>query len=108
MSELLPGAFAELEPLVAKWSKPTEAERRHERMANSDQRELEALYAQVEPHVDAAIAHLNRFDINDLPAPEARLMNLLCSYIEASMAVELFHQPVPPDAYEWHRFECTF
>ena len=108
MTSQLPEAFTALQDFAAKWVLATEKERRHERMANSTQAELQALYDAVYPRLDEIIEYLNGFPVNDMPEAENNLMLLLLSYVEVSPAIELFGQPVPPDSFQWQRFECTF
>ena len=91
----LPDAFADLERFVAKWAKPTTDERLAARTA-STMDEITAFYDAMIVRADAALAHLEPFDLHALPAREATLLQLLLALVQASMAVEIQRQPLPP------------
>lgn len=104
---MLPAAFAEWEPYAAKWCQATEHARREQRM-HSTQAELERFYKAVKPRLDEAIQYLNGFALDDLPARERNLLNLTLSLVEVSVAVELFFNPWPLDAYPWEKFSVAY
>jgi hypothetical protein len=104
---MLPAQFAEWEPFAADWCLATEHERRERRM-RSTQGELEAFYRAVKPRLDEAIQYLNGFPVHDLPAPERNLLNLTLSLVEISVAVELFFNPWPLDAWPWREFSVAY
>ena len=93
----LPDTFRDLEPHVAEWALPTRQERYDVRLSK-DIAELELFYDAVAPHAEAAIDHLNGFDLADLPEPETRLLRLLYSLIMVSYPVNIFRQPRIPDS----------
>jgi hypothetical protein len=93
----LPPAFAELEPLVAEWARPTRQERYDVRLSKSFD-ELVAFYDAVAPRAEEAIAHLNSRDLDSLDDADTRLLQLLYSLILASYAVNVFDQPKIPDS----------
>ena len=93
----LPEGFAELEPLVAEWARPTRAERYEVRLSKTYD-ELVELYDAVAPKAEAAIAHLDGLDLDALPEDATRLLHLLYSFILVSYAVNIFHQPRIPDS----------
>jgi hypothetical protein len=93
----LPEGFADLEPWVADWAKPTRAERYAARLAKTSD-ELAAFYDAIAPRAEEAIAYLDKLDINDLPEDATRLLQLLYSMILVSYAVNIFHQPRIPDS----------
>jgi hypothetical protein len=94
---VLPAAFAELEPWVADWAKPTRAERYAVRLSKAFP-ELIAFYDAVAVHAEAAIEHLNRGDLPSLDDGDTRLLQLLYSFILVSYAVNIFDQPKIPDS----------
>lgn len=107
MSVPLPAAFASLAPFADKWVLATEKARREARMTSSME-EINAFYAAMKPVLDDAIQHLNRFDLNALPAPEQNLLWLCQSLVEISVAVELFFNPWPRNAYPWEQFDVAY
>ncbi len=104
---MLPAQFAEWEPFAANWCLATEHERRERRMRSS-QRELEAFYKAVKPRLDEAIQYLNGFALDALPPRERNLLNLTLSLVEISVAVELFFNPWPLDAWPWREFSVAY
>ena len=56
-------------------------------------RELEQLYQAMLPRMDAIADYLNQFPLEELSASARHLLNLALSFIEVSLAVELFHEP---------------
>lgn len=104
---MLPAQFAEWEPFAADWCLATEHDRRERRM-RSTQAQLEAFYKAVKPRLDEAIQYLNGFSLQNLPAPERNLLNLTLSLVEISVAVELFFNPWPLDAWPWREFSVAY
>jgi hypothetical protein len=94
---ILPAEFAELEPLAAEWSLPTEHERYAKRLSSSMD-ELQALYDAAFPRLDDACAYLDRFDLDALPEDASRLLWLMYSLVNASFPVEVWRQPRVPDS----------
>ena len=94
---MLPTEFADLEPFAAKWSLPTEHERYATRLASSMD-EMQAFYDMAMPRAEAAIAYLDQFPLDDLPADALHLMRLLYALITISFAVEAWRQPHVPDS----------
>ena len=94
---MLPEGFAELEPWVADWARPTRAERYAMRLSKTIE-ELEAFYDAVAPRAEEAIAYLNGLDLGDLPDDAARLLQLLYSFVLVSYSVNVFMQPRIPDS----------
>jgi hypothetical protein len=93
----LPERFADLEPWVADWAKPTRQERYDMRLSKTFE-ELGEFYDAIAPRAEEAIDHLNALDLNDLPEDATRLLRLLYSMIIVSYAVNVFHQPRIPDS----------
>jgi hypothetical protein len=93
---LLPSAFADLEPYAEGWCLARERERYARRLASSMQ-EMKDFYAAMFPRVEAALAHCDRFPIDDLPDDAARLLSLVHSFVMVSFPVEVWGQPNIPD-----------
>jgi hypothetical protein len=93
----LPEAFAELEPYVADWARPTRAERYAVRLSKSMD-EITEFYDAIAPQAEEAIAYLDTLDLNALPEDATRLLHLLYSMILVSYAVNIFKQPRIPDS----------
>lgn len=89
---LLPPGFSELEPWAASWCLATEPERWAQRLRSS-MVELQAFYDACFPRAHEAIAHCDRFPLDALPADAERLLQLLCSLLLVSYAVEVWKQP---------------
>jgi hypothetical protein len=104
---MLPAQFAEWEPYAATWCLATEHDRREQRM-HSTQAQLEQFYKAVKPRLDEAIQYLNGFALDALPPRERNLLNLTLSLVEVSVAVELFFNPWPLDAYAWDKFSVAY
>ncbi|MFB4298774.1 hypothetical protein [Actinomadura sp. NTSP31] len=93
----LPARFAELEPWVADWARPTRQERYDMRLSKTFD-ELAAFYDAIAPRAEEAIEYLNGLDLNDLPDDATRLLRLMYSMIIVSYAVNVFNQPRIPDS----------
>ena len=87
----LPPEFADLEPFAG-WCLRTEAERYAKRLS-SPMDEMQAFYDAFFPRAEAAIAHCDRFPLDDMPADAERLLQLLHSLLLVSYAVEVWRQP---------------
>ena len=92
----LPGEFADLEPF-ADWCLASEAERYAKRLSSSMD-EMQAFYDAAFPLLEAAMAYLDRFELNDLPDDAGRLLLLCYSLINVSFPIEVWHQPRVPDS----------
>lgn len=84
----LPAGFEDLEPFVSYWAVAGQNERRHQRCDTTFE-EIRRFYDAMLPRADAAMKHLADFPLRDMPGPEARLMRLVLSLAQASMAVEV-------------------
>jgi len=93
---VFPSQFADLEPF-AQWSLGTEAERYAKRLsATMDQ--LQGFYDAAFPRLEAALAYLDRLDLQALPEEATRLLWLVYSLVNVSFPVEVWHQPRVPDS----------
>lgn len=92
----LPDEFADLEPFAV-WALPRERDRYDKRLA-STMDELQTFYDAVAPRAGDALAHLDRFPLDDMPERELNLMRVLYSLSTVSFAVDCFKQPKMPDS----------
>ena len=93
---LLPPTFVDLERFVSKWSTPDMNER-YRRRLESSMTELQEFYDALVPVAPAAIAHLDSFDLYDMPDEELNLLWMLGSLSAVSFAVDVFRRPTVPD-----------
>lgn len=93
----LPQGFEDLEPFVSYWAVAGQNERRHQRCDTTFD-EICRFYEAMMPRADAAMIHLADFPLRDMPGPEARLMRLVLSLAQASMAVEVQGSARVPNA----------
>jgi len=84
----LPEGFEPLTPLIAEWAHATTDERIQRRGVRSFA-EIKAFYDQMVPYARQALDHLETFDVDDLPEPELRLMQLMLALAHATIAVEV-------------------
>ena len=94
----LPDDFRELERWTA-WCLETENERSAHRQASSFE-ELKAFYDAMLPRTEEALAYLERFPMDALPADARCLFLLTLSLGEVAPAVELFRQVSVVDGYD--------
>jgi hypothetical protein len=95
----LPKGFEDLAPFVAEWAALETPEARYARRRSLPMERLAAYYAAVQPRLGAIFARLDAFPFDQpLPAPEARLFNLVMGMSEVAQAVEVFGQPSVPNA----------
>jgi hypothetical protein len=96
MDTSLPPDFADLEPFVD-WCLPSEAERYAKRLSSSME-EMQAFYDVGFPRLAEALAHLDRFELDELPPDAGRLLLLCYSLVNVSFPVEVWRQPRVPDS----------
>ncbi|MCW1430690.1 hypothetical protein [Novosphingobium sp. JCM 18896] len=84
----LPEGFAALEGFVDRWALDGTAARAARR-SESTAEEREAFFAAASPLLDAALAHLDAHELDTLPAPEQRLMDLMLALAHVALAVEI-------------------
>jgi hypothetical protein len=93
-TDLLPSGFADLEPFAPMWCLPTEPERWAQRQASSMEA-MHAFYDACFPRAEAAIAHCDRFPLDDMPEDAQRLLHMLSSLALVSYVIEVWQQPLP-------------
>lgn len=91
----LPAAFADLQPYVSVWAKPTVDERLAAR-GTSPMEDITAFYNAMIVRADDVLTYLDDFDLYDMPEDASLLMQLLLALVQASVAVEIQRQPLPP------------
>ena len=92
----LPAEFSDLEPF-SDWCLESERDRYAKRLA-SDMGELQNFYDAAFPRLEAAIEHLDAYDLDALPDDATRLLHLCYSLVNASFPVEVWHQARVPDS----------
>ena len=99
---LLPKQFQNLEPYID-WALAKESERRAKRLS-STMDEIQAFYDAIFPQMEAIVAYLDQFPLDQLPEGAQQLYSLTLSLVEVTSAVELYHQPHIIEAIEPARF----
>jgi len=93
----LPAGFGDLEPFVADWVRDTRDERYAVRLEKPIAETIE-FYDAIAARAEAAMNHLDGFELASLPDPEERLLKLLYSMILCSYAVNVFKRARIPDS----------
>ena len=101
---MLPNEFADLERFADTWCLASQAER-HGQRVRSRMPDLEDFYQAMLPRMDAIAGHLNEFPLDELGEAARNLLNLSLSFIEVSLAVELFHEPDDSRALPHGRYQ---
>ena len=91
----LPAGFEDLEEFVPYWAVAGQNERRYQR-SDTTMAEIKRFYDAVYPRADEAMDYLEAFPLREMPGPEARLMRLVLSLAQASMAVEILGEARVP------------
>lgn len=94
----LPVNFENLAPFASSWGALKSQEERYLQRQHSTMDELRAYYDAVAPRLDEIFDHLDKFPMDELPAPEALLYRIALGLTEAAMAIEVFNQPCVPYA----------
>lgn len=92
----LPAEFSDLERF-SDWIIATEPERYDKRLS-STMAEMQEFYDAAFPRLQDAMAHIDKFDLKDLP-PEVKNLELLYfALVNVSFPVEVWSQPRVPDS----------
>jgi hypothetical protein len=94
---MLPAGFEELERFVGRWDRMT-IQQRWDNRSEASMQDIREFYEAATPLADAALAHVEKYPLNDLPPPEAALFRLLLSLSHASMAIEVHGQERAPNS----------
>jgi hypothetical protein len=92
---MLPSGFADLERFVEHWAKPTVNERVDAR-CRSSMAEITEFYDALIVRAGDILDYLDQFPLHDMPEDAGRLTQLLLALVQASVAVEIQGQPLPP------------
>jgi hypothetical protein len=103
-SSLLPGAFANLEPLARDWAVPTEQERTTCRLA-SDFSQIKAFHDAMLPQLEAIFEYLNRFPIDAMPDDCRRLLYMALAVAEVAPAIHFYRGEPPAYVLDDTRFQ---
>ena len=101
---MLPAEFADLERYAGAWALDSEKTRNQFRVSRT-LAELEDFYNAIFPRMDALCDYIDRYSIDAMPKPAARLLQLGLMLMEVVPAVEVYRQPDVPNAIEFQRFE---
>jgi hypothetical protein len=93
---ILPAEFADLEP-YSDWCLEFERERYAKRLA-STMAELQEFYDAAFRRLEAAMEHLDQYELNALPDDATHLLWLCYSLVNVSFPVEVWRQPRVPDS----------
>src|SRR5579859_3789592 len=94
---LLPAGFDALEPFLGRWDGETGMARMEAR-STASMVEIRAFYDVAIDHAAAALAYLDRFQLDALPEDAARLLRLMLGLVQAAMEVEIHGQSRAPGA----------
>lgn len=89
---LLPEEFADLEPFVDVWAKPTEAER-HLARETSTIEDIDLFYSVMAPRMNDVLSWLSKQPPHGPEGGAPLLLNLAFGLVEASLAAEIYRQP---------------
>ena len=92
----LPAEFSDLAPFAA-WALPSERDRYALRIS-STMAELQAFYDAAFGRMEAAMAYLDRYELDTMPDDARNLLWLFCALITVSFPVEVWRQPRVPDS----------
>jgi hypothetical protein len=100
----LPDGFEALEPYVDHWALPSESARIQQRFATSMDA-ITAYYELMVERIDEILDYLDQFDLDAMPEPEQRLMNMALSLVEVANAVEVYGVPYSDRSCTADRFK---
>ncbi|VWX50006.1 hypothetical protein [Novosphingobium sp. 9U] len=95
MSNLLPPSFADLEAFVPFWARET-VNARIDARCSSEMVETRAFYDAAIERAPAMLDYLEDMPLHSLAPDAANLMKLLLGLAQASIAIEIQGQPLPP------------
>lgn len=102
----LPAGFEELERFAAAWALPSEGARNRFRVART-MAEIDDFCSAVFPRLDDICDHVDRYPLEAMPLPAARLLQLALMFMEASPAFEVYRQPDVPNAIAHDRLRIV-
>jgi len=106
-TQALPEGFEDLQPFVAKWALKGQ-KARYSQMLAVDMAELRALYDAVLPRVEAIVAHLDRFPLDEYPPAEQALFDLAATFAETAHPVDFkWKAPQFDDIFPFERVRLS-
>lgn len=101
---LLPPGFEDLEPLVERWARPTEAARNAIRY-EADAADFADFHARMMPRLEALFALLQQCGPHPDDPAHYRALQLLCAFAEAAPHHDLYGgNPQVPFSFDARRF----
>lgn len=91
-SQSLPKGFEDLQPFVEYWVRDTSDDRWQQR-SKASMEDIQCFYDAMLARAEDAIAYLDTFPLDDMPADAGRLFKLLLAIGQAAIAVEMHRQP---------------
>ena len=95
----LPAGFEDLQPFVAYWVRDSNDERREAR-STAAMRDIRSFYDAITARAEEAIAYVEQFPMDRMPADAEHLFKLLLAMNHAAIAVEMHGQPRAVDS-DW-------
>jgi len=92
---LLPDGFGDLEKFVSYWAVKGINERRFQR-CDAPFDEIKRFYDAMYERADEAMDYLSQFNLSEMPEKEQKLLHLVLSLVQASMAVEIHNESRVP------------
>jgi hypothetical protein len=105
MTVSLPAGFEYLEPFAKTWGDLRSQGERYLKRQSLPYEDLAAFHAALAPRLEEVFQYLDRFPMDALPEPEARLFRTVLGMTEASQAVEVFGQARVPNTPFPHAVE---
>ncbi len=103
MTQILPQEFAELQPFVGKWAKPTEYERAAERRAATPE-QLNAFYGAILFRLPEILERIDRHPLGAVAGADRLLFHMTLSLAEIAPHVEFYKSdPHVPFAFKEER-----
>lgn len=104
----LPEKYSDLETWADRFAHATERERYCTR-ATAAFSELEAFYKALLPRMPAILDDLaDQPPDGSAPAEMQRLANLGCAFMDVSLSIEIFKQPIGTEGLDWRRIGILF
>jgi hypothetical protein len=88
----LPKGFEDLQPYVDYWMRDTSDDRWRQR-SRASMEDIRSFYGAMLARAEDAIAYLDNFPLDSMPADADRLFKLLLAIGQAAIAVEMHRQP---------------
>lgn len=104
----LPEKYSDLEHWADRFAHPTEKERYCTR-ATAEFGELEEFYKAMLPRMPEILDDLaDHPPDGSAPAEVRRLANLGCAFMDVSLSIEIFKQPISTEGLDWRRIGILY